>query len=308
MKFNWDEFRNGKVAVNCDTEEKAREFIKECHERGMKWFFLNINDTNWSNFKESTCYSYSLNSGDLKFGHKSKFEAVDYKIIKWESEKMKFKVGDKVRVINNGLSFTTHTMANKWLREIKNSKPYNYNNAPKNGSVGFVRDIVKAPSFETPTLILEIENYSYLILMDGVELIESLTEFTFQEVVARNIPGVYVNCNDDMARVQSIEINEDGDFGINADFKGLKEINLGLGINHNLKFKLQEPIKIATIYKVEHKKDGKKYDFISSQRLHKEMFVVCDTSQGKSYGRIVDIETRELTEEEYKQYKECWRA
>ncbi len=218
MVFNWDEFRNEKVTVWCDTEEKAKEFVEECFKRDISYFDRS-KETDWYNYKENMCYC--IIGSNLCYGSKSFFIGDGYKIIKWES---------------------------------------------------------------------------------------GYTEFTFQEVIARNIPGVYVNCNDDMARVQSIEINEDGDFGINADFKGLKEINLGLGINHNLKFKLQKPIKIATIYRVEHKKDGKKYDFISSQRLHKEMFVVCDTSQGKSYGRIVDIETRELTEEEIKQYKECWRA
>ncbi len=280
MKFNWDEFRNGKVAVNCDTEEKAREFIKECHERGMKWFFSTVNETEWSKYKESTCYSYSLNSEDLKFGHKSKFEAVDYKIIKWESENMKFKVGDKV-VKSDG---------SKWINADKYKTIL---------SSGIYNDRAK----------YRLSN-SDVFWFDGeLELYkESQTEFTFQEVVARNIPGVYENCNDDGARVKSVEINEHGSFTINADFSGLIELDLGLGINENLKFKLQESKKIATIYRVEHKKDGKKYDFISSQRLQKEMFVVCDTSQGKSYGRIVDIETRELTEEEIKQYKECWRA
>ena len=80
-----------------------------------------------------------------------------------------------------------------------------------------------------------------------------------------------------------------------------------LNLKTYLKFKLQEIKRQVPIYKVEHKQDGKKYDFISSQGLQEGMFVVCDTSQGKSYGRVVDIEIKELTEKEYKQYKECWR-
>ena len=270
---NWDEFRNKKVAVWCDTEEKAKEFLKECYERKLKWFDGSL-DTCWKTNKENTCYEYI---GKLVYCSKLHYEEKEegYKIIKWESEKMKFKVGDKVRYIGN----------EDWQDGLK---------------------------YRVITQVLEngyLLSGGELTWYDNeLNLYEEPTEFTFQEVVARNIPGVYVNCNNDMARVQSIEIHEDGDFSINAEFKGLKEIGVGLGINHNLKFKLQEIKRQVPIYKVEHKQDGKKYDFISSQRLQEGIFVVCDTSQGKSYGRVVDIEIKQLTEEEYKQYKECWRA
>lgn len=277
--FNWDEFRNGKVAVNCDNEEKAREFIKECHKRDMKWHSSSSeNEIRWKEFKNDTCYCFShFNDGHLGYSSTVFYEVRGYKIIKWESEKMKFKVGDKVRHIDN--------------EDWKDGLKYR--------------------------VVIQVLENGYL-LSDGeltwydneLKLYEGPTEFTFQEVIVRNIPGIYVNCNDDMARVQSVEIHEDGNFSINAEFKGLKEINLGLGINHNLKFKLQEPKKKVTIYKVEHKRDGKNYDFISKEikLLQCYEFVVCDTSQGKSYGRIVDLEERELTDEEIKQYKECWRA
>lgn len=277
MMFNWDEFRNGKVAVNCDTEEKAREFIKECHDRGMKWFFLNINDTNWSFFKESTCYSYSLNSEYLKFGHKSKFEAVDYKIIKWESEKMKLRCVD-----NEGIE-SWLTPGNEY--EVMEESCTSYEVI---GDDGVVCECCKS----------------------RFELVEEPTEFTFQEVVARNIPGVYENCNDNGARVQSIGINQYGNFTINANFTGLMEANLGLGINHNLKFKLQEPKKKYVLYGIEHQEDGKIYFFRSRQNrvILNTTLVICNTSKGKSYGRAVQRVEKELTEEEYKQYKECWRA
>ena len=38
-KFNWDEFKNkdNKIAVNCKTEEEAKDFCKQMHEHGMKW-------------------------------------------------------------------------------------------------------------------------------------------------------------------------------------------------------------------------------------------------------------------------------
>ena len=52
---------------------------------------------------------------------------------------------------------------------------------------------------------------------------------------------------------------------------------------------IKEPEKIAIkTYDVEHKVSGKKYTFISDiENLEKNDIVVCDTSQGLSYGRIV---------------------
>ena len=35
--FNWEDFKNGKIAVHCDTEEKAKDFLKECEKQEIKW-------------------------------------------------------------------------------------------------------------------------------------------------------------------------------------------------------------------------------------------------------------------------------
>lgn len=145
---------------------------------------------------------------------------------------------------------------------------------------------------------------------------ESQTEFTFQEVVIRNIPGVYVNCSDDGERIKSIEIWNNGDFKINGDFRGLDVFGCPLGIDKSLKFRLQEPKKQCVLYGIEHKEDGKIYYFRNKGNFRNKgakvipdgSFVVCDTSQGKSYGRAVQRIEKELTEEEYLNYKECWRA
>lgn len=289
--FNWDEFKNKKVAVNCDTEEKAREFIKECYKRGLKWSVPTEKHTMFDWYKKDTCYEYEIDENRLMFADKKFYKSNGYKIIKWESENMKFKIGDKVRAIDDRYSVT-----NK-----------------KNGFIGEVIELIDE------TLIAEHVDLAVKELGSQItwkvnsrhfELIERQTEFTFKEVIARNIPGVYVNCNDDMARVQSIEIHEDGDFSINAEFKGLKEINLGLGINHNLKFKLQEPKKKYVLYGIEHQENGKIYFFRSKEDkvIPDTSFVICNTSKGKSYGRAVQRIEKELTESEYKQYKECWRA
>jgi hypothetical protein len=35
--FDWTSFKSGKFAIHCDTEEKAKAFLKECDEHGIKW-------------------------------------------------------------------------------------------------------------------------------------------------------------------------------------------------------------------------------------------------------------------------------
>jgi len=88
MEFNWDEFRNEKVAVNCDTEEKAREFIKECHLRNLRWEFSRDNVTNYHVYNSKTCFSFGFaNKGVIEFSSFSFYKQKGYKIIKWESEK-----------------------------------------------------------------------------------------------------------------------------------------------------------------------------------------------------------------------------
>lgn len=255
----------------------------------MKWFFSTVNETGWSKYKESTCYSYSLNGEDLKSGHKSKFEAVDYKIIKWGSENMKFKVGDRIKAIDDRYTFT-----NK-----------------ENGFIGEVVELLdeRSPIEYKDLLVRDLNSQiTYRVNSRHFELIEP-TEFTFQEVIARIKEDETYVCTNFACNAQEIRRNKEGGIVLTIPSQSMyikDEVHIPLGI----KFKLQEPKKKVNIYRVEHKQDGKKYDFISNETrlLQCYEFVVCDTSQGKSYGRIVDIEERELAEEEYLKYKECWRS
>ncbi|WP_346935349.1 hypothetical protein [Clostridium sp.] len=277
--FNWDKFKNEKVAVWCDTEEKAREFVKECYERGVKWRTSYKYTTHW--YGENTCYIYNFNKDDkLTCCDKPFFESSDIKIIKWESENMKFKVGDKV-IPSKDTQWSEKTKYRTIIEIVKNK---GYKLSPYEGVI---------------TSCVWHDN--------ELKLYEGPTEFTFQEVIARIKEGETYVCTNFACNAQEIRRDKEGKIVLKILSQSMHikdEVHIPLGI----KFKLQEPKKQVTIYKVEHKQNGKKYDFISSQALQEGMFVVCDTSQGKSYGRIVDIEVKELTEKEIKEYRECWRA
>lgn len=53
-KFNWEEFKSGKVRVRCNTKEKSDEFIKMCYNNEIRWGNDNNHDTNtyWLNYKK----------------------------------------------------------------------------------------------------------------------------------------------------------------------------------------------------------------------------------------------------------------
>lgn len=60
-KFNWDEFKNkdNKIAVNCKTEEEAKDFCRQMHEHGMEWCTGKsyMEKTNYEEHKGETCYT-----------------------------------------------------------------------------------------------------------------------------------------------------------------------------------------------------------------------------------------------------------
>ncbi|WP_346884363.1 hypothetical protein [Clostridium sp. UBA4395] len=277
--FNWDEFRNGKVAVNCDAEEKAKEFVKECFGRNMGWSGgASRLNTMFEWYKEDTCYIYNFNNNNkLTWCRKSFFEDRDIKIIKWESEKMKFKVGDKV-VLSSGCRWGDGS-------EYEIITSCNLNNG---------RSRYKLSGGSLYWFDHELKHY------------EPQTEFTFQEVVKMSDGQIY-ECTNKTYNIQTVKTRKSGEILITYANKGRQ----GIIIPYDCKFKLQEPKKKVNIYRVEHGKDRKQYEFIrkiDNQLILVNDMVECDTKYGRCYGKCVNIVPKELTEEEYKQYKECWRA
>lgn len=82
-EFNWEGFRNGEFVVSCDTEEKAKDFVKEAYEKGVRWMFPDKNKTNWCFYKENTCY---YGQSGLTFGD---IDNCNETIIEWRNNDMK---------------------------------------------------------------------------------------------------------------------------------------------------------------------------------------------------------------------------
>lgn len=222
-KFDWNKFKNEKIAVNCRTEEAAKEFIEECYIRGIKWINGARNITYYNIHGAEIAYTFNF----------SGFDSLEYASTCWYKQ--------------NGCEIVEYTSEKKQ------------------------------------------------------------TEFTFQEVIARNVPGVYV-CTDKGLRIKYVVINENGGVSIKANYSNL--INSTLGIPGYARFKLRESKKQYTLFEIVHAVGGKHYTFRASgnENLKPRNFVICDTSIGKTFGRVAGTFTKELTEKEYMEYKECWRA
>lgn len=229
-KFDWEKFRNERVAVNCRTEEAAKEFVKECFNRGMKWPVSDSNTTHYNVHKENIAYTYNFNGTSfIEYSNVLWYKKKGYEIVEYTSEKKQ-------------------------------------------------------------------------------------TEFTLQEVIARIKPGeFYVECVKNEPFQVTVSINSAGRIALNC-FKGERPYMLttsnGFSISKDTKFELYEKVNKYILFEVVHAVGGKHYTFRASdnENLKPRDFVICDTSMGKIFGRVAGSITKELTEKEYMEYKECWRV
>lgn len=218
----------------------------------------------------------------------------------------KFKVGDKVKIIDAGYSCTTFdSMADK-LTSLSNGKAYRWehgfaspNYHEMNGMIG---EIVAL--YDVYALVnLDFNGIKRSIIFRNSEttlLLEEKEEFTFEEVIARIKEGeVYENGLSSISKIDgciNVTVFNDNSFTISKYEDFTLQFKSG-------RYKLVPQKKEYQLYEVEHKEDGKRYLFRSDLDHTLDDMVVCDTCQGKSYGKMVKVVTKELTEEEYKAYK-----
>lgn len=215
----------------------------------------------------------------------------------------KFKVGDKVKIIDAGYSYTTFdSMADK-LTSLSNGKAYRWergfarpNYREMNGMIGEI--VALYDKYALVNLTFHWTKRS--IIFDNSETVLQLLkqeDFTFEEVIARIKEGeVYVPLDKSYA-TKSIAKRNSGNIIITFH----KRVD-GCVPTYT-KYKLVRQKKEYKLYEVEHKEDGKRYLFRSDLDHTLDDMVVCDTCRGKSYGKMVKVVTKELTEEEYKAYK-----
>ncbi|MCI6692527.1 MAG: hypothetical protein MR510_08630 [Clostridium sp.] len=87
--FNWEEFKKGNIAVHCNTEEKAKDFLNECDKNDIKWETgeYTHESTEWNEHKKETSYSHYIKG--VVIARLGLNKALGYKIIEWEIDTMK---------------------------------------------------------------------------------------------------------------------------------------------------------------------------------------------------------------------------
>lgn len=189
----------------------------------------------------------------------------------------KFKVGDNVKAISNKYAFTTLECG--WT-----------------GVVVSISTREHCFSAKTITGHDSSEGHVYRgLCFEDFELIEK-EEFTFEEVIARIKEGevyegigIYNTKKISKSKVYGLEIR----FNLSADYI--------LPSAH--KYRLVQQKNNYLLFEVEHQEGGKRYLFRSDCNYNLGDIVICQTSLGKSYGKIVYKVIKELTEEEFKAYK-----
>lgn len=82
LEKHWNDFLNGKLVVNCKTEELANEFLEYCHLQGITWCtgkYL-ISHNNWDNYNEETCY---INDCGFSFSNVDYYKSNNYTIVEF---------------------------------------------------------------------------------------------------------------------------------------------------------------------------------------------------------------------------------
>lgn len=115
---------NKKIAIHCDTEEKANEFLKKLDTVGVIWGngsrAIDCNEHNA--YAEDTCYDMENGKDWLSYGSQQFYLSDRMMMIykyKLDSEVTEFKVGDKVKVENvNHMEISLNSDMKEMLDEV----------------------------------------------------------------------------------------------------------------------------------------------------------------------------------------------
>ena len=80
-EFNWEEFKNKKIVVNCKNEEEVNNFIKECELNKIK-ICSNDKEFSYKTYNSEVCYKYGDNNV-LYYANKIFYTTYGYDIVSW---------------------------------------------------------------------------------------------------------------------------------------------------------------------------------------------------------------------------------
>lgn len=114
-------FKSGKIAVNCSTEEEAKQFVKWCNDNDIAWLNSTKSGAEYELYLTDTCYIYHPFYGSLWITSKRNFEKCKNKIISYKE----FMKGYKKRMTNLERYYDELISCDKnpichWMKKIRN--------------------------------------------------------------------------------------------------------------------------------------------------------------------------------------------
>jgi hypothetical protein len=149
--FDWEAFKAGKIAVHCDTEKKATEFLKECEDRGINWCGSS-KSTHWRVYKEKTCYDMSGQCGtyaDVDFYNSHGYTIISYPF--YREVKRPAKPGEWFKIVNSSDCSHDEYKNDDILQAVE--PPYDSND----GRAYYKREVFKYAALEE---YCTLENYT----------------------------------------------------------------------------------------------------------------------------------------------------
>ena len=115
----WERFKNEKIAVNCQTEDEAKDFVKQCYENNIEWskYSNNSNIKYGSKFTNYTKYENGIyyrifrdfrlvnNEAGLIDENINYYRNNNYKIIPYSEVNKSIKEENKMQFSPNGYSY-----------------------------------------------------------------------------------------------------------------------------------------------------------------------------------------------------------
>lgn len=101
--FNWEKFKKGGIAVHCDTEEKANDFLNECDKKTIVWLWAKRTTeyNNWNRYSSETGYRCNgeneLGYAPLEYYKNNRNQIVQWEIDEKKEEKRVYKIQDLLK-------------------------------------------------------------------------------------------------------------------------------------------------------------------------------------------------------------------
>lgn len=131
INFDWNDFKNNKIAVRCINEDVARDFVNKCFDNNLKWYVESNNLNKKINYDYGCKTTYSFEGHNLYRTYDDWYKESDYTIFEWS---------DFINTNNTYKEFTKQDLKDGMVVELNNGQLrflFNESLINKNGYIPF---------------------------------------------------------------------------------------------------------------------------------------------------------------------------